>query len=67
MRSILLLPLVAICLETKMDVYGASLFYACCGDCARVCVNVSCVPNTTLKQTSSPDIITVSNTLYNRT
>ena len=25
------------------------------------------VPNTTLQQTSSPDIITVSNTLYNRT
>ena len=30
-------------------------------------VEIRGVPNTTLQQTSSPDITTVSNTLYNRT
>ena len=42
MRSILLLPLVARCLET-IDVYGTCLFYFCCSDCVGVCVNVCCV------------------------
>ena len=40
--SILLLPLVARCIET-MYVYGACLFYVCCSDCVRVCGNVCCV------------------------
>ena len=26
-----------------MCVYGACLFYVCCGDCVGVCVNVCCV------------------------
>ena len=26
-----------------MCVYGACLFYVCCGDCVRVCENVCCV------------------------
>ena len=43
MRSILLLPIVARCLETKMYVYGTCLFYVCCSDCVGVCQNVCCV------------------------
>ena len=27
-----------------MYVYGACLFFVCCGDCVGVCVNVGCVP-----------------------
>ena len=45
MRSILLLPLVARCLET-IDVYicGACLFLCLlCSDCVGVCGNVCCV------------------------
>ena len=42
-RSILFLPLVAICLEQLMYVYGACLFYVCCRDCVGVCGNVCCV------------------------
>ena len=38
-RSILLLLLVARCLETLVYVYGA-YFYACCSDCVGVCGNV---------------------------
>ena len=41
-RSILLLPLVARCLETIM--YMAHVcFYVCCSDCVGVCGNVCCV------------------------
>ena len=37
-RSILLLPIVARCLETiDVYIYGACLFYACCSDCGNVC------------------------------
>ena len=39
-RSILLLPLVARCLET-IDVYVC--FYVCCSDCVGGCGNVCCV------------------------
>ena len=39
-RSILLLSLVARCLETIMYVYGACLFYVCCSDWVGVCGNV---------------------------
>ena len=40
MRSVLLLPLVARCLET-IDVWF--IFYVCCNDCVGVCGNVLCV------------------------
>ena len=53
-----------VCINSRM--------YVCCGEC--YVVSNECdeptstrVPNTTLQQTSSPDITTVSNTLYNRT
>ena len=39
MRSILLLPLVARCLDT-IDV---CILYVCCSDCVGVCGNVCCV------------------------
>ena len=44
-RTILLLPLVARCLETIVVciIYGACLFYVCCSDCAGGCGNVCCV------------------------
>ena len=42
MRSILLLPLVARCLET-IDVCIWRIFNVCCSDCVRVCGNVCCV------------------------
>ena len=41
-RSILLLHLVAICLET-IDVCIWGMFYVCCSDCVGVCGNVWCV------------------------
>ena len=41
-RSILLLPLVARCLET-IDVYGSCLFMSVCSDPVGVCGNVRCV------------------------
>ena len=42
MCSILLLPLVARCLET-IDVYIWHVcFYVCCSDCVGVCGNVCC-------------------------
>ena len=44
MRSILILPLVARCLETIDRVYMAHVcFYVCCSDCVGVCGNVCCV------------------------
>ena len=45
MRSILLLPLVARCLETiYVCMYMAHVcFYLCCSDCVGVCGNVCCV------------------------
>ena len=43
-RSILLLPLVARCLETIICMYMAHVcFYVCCSDCVGVCGNVCCV------------------------
>ena len=43
-RSILLLPLVARCLETIECMYMAHVcFYVCCSDCVGVCGNVCCV------------------------
>ena len=43
-RSIVLLPLVARCLETiDVCIYGTCLFYVCCSECVRVCVNVCCI------------------------
>ena len=44
-RSILLFPVVARCLETidVCNVYGACLFYVCCSDCMGICKNVCCV------------------------
>ena len=41
--SILLLPLVAGCLETIDVCICACLFYVCCSDCVGVCENVCCV------------------------
>ena len=45
-RSILLLPRVARCLETidVCIVYSESMFYVCCSDCVGVCGYVCCVP-----------------------
>ena len=44
MRSILLLPLVARCLETiDVCIWSMFLFYVCCSDCVGVCGNVCCV------------------------
>ena len=45
MRSILLLPLMARCLEIiDLYIYMAYVcFYVCCGDCVVVCGNVCCV------------------------
>ena len=48
-RSILLLPLVARCLETigvciwRTFIYIILLYYGCCSDCVGVCGNVCCV------------------------
>ena len=43
-RSVLLLPLVARCLETIDVMYMAYVcFYVCCSDCVGVCGNVCCV------------------------
>ena len=44
MRSILLLPLVARCLETiDVCIWHMFCFYFCCSDCMGVCGNVCCV------------------------
>ena len=43
MHSILLLPLVARCLQTIDVCYGAGCFYVCCSDCVGVCGKVCCV------------------------
>ena len=43
MCGILLLPPVAMCLETIDVLYGACLFYVCCSNCVGVCGNVCCV------------------------
>ena len=44
MRSILLLPLVARCLETiDVCIWRMFVFYVCCSDCVSVCWNVCCV------------------------
>ena len=42
-RSILLLPLVARCLETGCMYMAQACFYVCCSDCVGVCGNVCCV------------------------
>ena len=43
-RSILLLPHVARCLETiDVCIYAHVCFYVCCNDCVGVCGNVCCV------------------------
>ena len=42
-RSILLLPLVARCLETIDVCIWRMFFYVCCSDCVGVCGNVCCV------------------------
>ena len=43
-RSILLLPLVARCLETiDVCIWRMFVFYVCCSDCVGVCGNVCCV------------------------
>ena len=43
-RSILLLPLVARCLETiDVCIWRHVCFYVCCSDCVGVCGNVCCV------------------------
>ena len=43
-RSILLLPLVARCLETiDVCIWSMFLFYVCCSDCVGVCGIVCCV------------------------
>ena len=44
MRSILLLPLVARCLETiDVCIWRMFVFFVCCSDCVGVCGNVCCV------------------------
>ena len=43
MRSILLLSLVAICLETIDVCIWRMIVYVCCNDCVGVCGNVCCV------------------------
>ena len=49
MRSILLLPLVAICIETIYiyiyiwRIFVFMFFYVCCSDCVGACGNVCCV------------------------
>ena len=42
-RSILLLPLVARCIETIYMYMAHVCFYVCCSDCVWVCGNVCCV------------------------
>ena len=43
-HSILLLPLVARCLETiYVCIWHMFVFYVCCNDCVWVCGNVCCV------------------------
>ena len=43
-RSILLLPLVARCLETiDVCIWRMFVFYVCCSDCVGFCGNVCCV------------------------
>ena len=43
-RSILLLPLVARCLETMcVCIWRMDCFYVCCSDCVGVCGNVCCI------------------------
>ena len=43
-RSIILLPLVAICLRDNRCMYMTHVcFYLCCSDCVGVCGNVCCV------------------------
>ena len=44
MCSILLLPLVARCLETiDVCIWHMFVFYVCCSDCVGVCGNACCV------------------------
>ena len=67
-RSILLLPLVARCPETiDVSIWGMLVFMSVLvtvlGYVGMFCCVATRVPNTTLQQTSSPDITTVSNTL----
>ena len=42
-RSILLLPLVARCLDNRCMYMAHVCFYTCCSDCVGVCGNVCCV------------------------
>ena len=42
-RSILLLPLVARCLDNRCVYMAHVCFYVCCSDCVGVCGNVCCV------------------------
>ena len=52
------------------DDHRGQLIAAVIGNSDHITLNINTptrVPNTTLQQTSSPDIITMSNTLYNRT
>ena len=43
-RSILILPIVARCLETiDVCIWRMFIVYVCCSDCVGVCGNVSCV------------------------
>ena len=42
-RNILLLPLVARCIETIDVCIWRMFFYVCCNDCVGVCENVCCV------------------------
>ena len=42
-HSILLLPLVARCLETLYECMAHVCFYVCCSDCVGLCGNVCCV------------------------
>ena len=49
MRSILLLPLVARCLETIDVCIWRVCFYVCCSACVGVCGNVCCVADVVKK------------------
>ena len=42
-HSILLLPLVARCLDNRCMYMAHVSFYVCCSDCVGVCGNVCCV------------------------
>ena len=43
MRSILLFPLVARCIDNRCMYMAHACFYVCCSDCVGVCGNVCCV------------------------